>query len=89
MITIPFVALAVILLVIAATFFVIGWESAVHSYREARNRLVTSIDQLEIEVSKLNHRLEEEPLRAAMSHGQLYILNQFEALLTRLRESIP
>jgi hypothetical protein len=89
MITLPLIAYMVMLLLAAAIGFAVGWEGAVHHYREARKKLVASIESLEVEVNNLNTRLSEDPLRAAMSHGQTYVLNQIEVLIHKLRESIP
>ena len=85
----PLMAYFAIVLTIALIFFGAGWESAVHIHRSARHKLAQSVADLEKEVDDLNARLQEEPLRTAMSHGQLYIINQISALVSRLRDAIP
>jgi len=68
--------------------FLIGRWYTLQRFLNNQRTLETAVSDLEVRVTELNNQLNEDPIRAALNHGQRIVINQMEVLLKTMREAI-
>jgi hypothetical protein len=81
-----------LLVALAATFlllgYLIGYADSKHTWERMRRAFATNLHELEARVIGLQNRLSRDPERAAMDHGEIFVINQIENLTRQMREDI-
>ena len=66
----------------------LGWDLAVYNHRRTRRLLETSIADLEAQVASFQDDLDRDPQRAWIDMGKRNVINQMEATLRIIRETL-
>lgn len=75
-------------LIMAVAGYLIGHADAKRTWEKMRERFALHVGELETRVIGLQRRLSRDPERAAMDHGEIFVINQIENLTRQMRDDI-